>query len=183
MAASPLGSEATAIPSCAARDPLAGLGGLQERFSPSGEKGVELLSPFPLPSLTSSFFARRDWGCRSTRARRERRIIRDSNAVIDALNWLHFRGSAGSPRSPELSVEVHARIVAAVKATLTLDAIPSPREAFRSLLNGRSIYESELAGRSIGHLQHVRQISLPESARLSALGRCSATRCTPLPGR
>ncbi|CAK0899205.1 unnamed protein product [Prorocentrum cordatum] len=74
-----------------------------------------------------------------------------------------YRGAADRPQDADLSVKVHARVVSAVGATLTEDAIPSPREAFQNLPNGRSIYAAELGGSSIGRLRQVRKISVPES--------------------
>ena len=42
-------------------------------------------------------------------------------------------------------------------------AIPSPRAAFAELLHGRSVYD-ESAGRNVGRLRNVGQISLPKTA-------------------
>ncbi|CAK0837853.1 unnamed protein product [Prorocentrum cordatum] len=72
-------------------------------------------------------------------------------------------GGRGGLDGGKLIAGVHACSVRAAQATPGKGAIPLPREAFQSLLNGRSGDEADACGRSIGHLQHVRQISLPES--------------------
>ncbi|CAK0798609.1 unnamed protein product [Prorocentrum cordatum] len=97
-------------------------------------------------------------------ARLARRACQDFDEVVDALNWLMNRTSTGDRPNYD-QMKVHARILECVAERMPPmeTAIPSPRAAFSELLHGRSVYD-ESAGRNVGRLRNVGQISLPKTA-------------------
>ena len=122
-----------------------------------------MLKLFPLPRLPD---IRSGGGLPQGRegGRLARRARRDFNDVVDALNWFANREHTGD--KPNFDQQrVHARILDLVADSMPPleTAIPSPRAAFSELLHGRSVYD-ESAGRNIGRLRNVGQISLPKTA-------------------
>ena len=97
----------------------------------------------PLPSL-------RDVGLPAAlTGGRRRRLLRDIEAAVDALNWMH--GSAYRPAPRELSAaterkmwgfrsEVRQRIAEAASRWSDVDSAVSERGAVARLLKGRSGY-------------------------------------------
>ncbi|CAK0813240.1 unnamed protein product, partial [Prorocentrum cordatum] len=97
-------------------------------------------------------------------SRLARRARCDFNDAAGALNWLANRQDTGA--KPNFDQQrVHARIIDLVADSMPPleTAIPSPRAAFNELLHGRGVYD-ESAGRNIGRLRNVGQISLPKTA-------------------
>eukprot|EP00959_Pyramimonas_sp_CCMP1952_P049297 1029849-Pyramimonas_sp.AAC.1 len=69
----------------------------------------------------------------------------------------------GPPRTQE-QASVHARVRDRISSLLDSGvAIPSQRAAFRELLHGRAVYDSEPGGHNLASFSNVAAVSLPDS--------------------